>query len=140
MSPGFLPSPPPVASFGPSGLNATAFTHVVCPFNARSSLPLVSQIRTGLAPSVVARVLASGLKQTLFPFIETISFPWERSHSLVTPSPSAEARVLPSGLNDTLKTKAECPAKVWIGSPVLASQILTVLSALADAIVFPSDP
>src|SRR5438045_988218 len=54
------------------------------------------------------------------------------------PSQPAEVRTSPPGENATPLTPDACPRKVWISSPVVTRQILTVVSLLDDAKRLPS--
>src|SRR5205085_944830 len=141
----------------PSALNATLSTQPVCPFRERSSWPVCASHTFTSAGSLgpyaeaLARRLPSGLKATpptrpVCRLMERSSWPVCASHTVTAPSP-APARHLPSGLKATLLTRRSWvvrrsglvfPLRVRGPGLVIASQIFTVPSLLAEARRLPS--
>ena len=134
-----VPSPPPVSSSVPSGLNEMSPKPAVCPANRRICNPVVaSQIRAVPSLLPVARNLPSELQSIPATLVCPTSRssgsvisdpPAERSHTLASSS-FVVARCVPSGLN----TSSAVPpgGSMWVTTlPVVASRMSRVSPAIA---------
>ena len=102
------PSPLPVATRVPSGLNATAFTAPSWSSRASSAPVAASNTRAEPSPLPVATRVPSGLNATAFTepswSSRASSAPVAASNTRADPSPLAVATRVPSGLNATAYT------------------------------------
>ena len=129
-----VPSPLPVATRAPSGLNATAYTSPLWLTLASSDPVTASKIRAVPSPLPVATRAPSGLNATAYtsPLWLTLasSDPVTALKIRAVPSPLPVATRAPSGLNATAYTSPSCgirtSCRTW---PAAAGGVRTRTSA-----------